>query len=144
MSGILRGHLDWKTYKLSSNEKDHSNNWGNLVMLLQAQNMYLKLHCILLSVKTIWVIGTLLLVKESQSDKKSDSDADCAEHDVGCWSQKWSARQGYNCSYKLLADTVLLTFLTWNSFFTVVFKLQWTSYTVLVSTLYFSNVCNLK
>jgi len=31
-------------------------------------------------------------VKENQSDIKIDSDADCAEKDVGCWSQKWSAR----------------------------------------------------
>jgi len=31
-------------------------------------------------------------VKDSESDKQTEGDADCAEQDVGCWSQKWSAR----------------------------------------------------
>ena len=37
-------------------------------------------------------LNFLLLVKEHNSDKKSEADSDCAEQDVGCWSQKWSAR----------------------------------------------------
>ena len=35
----------------------------------------------------------LPVVKESDSDsKRSEADVDCAEQDVGCWSQVWSAR----------------------------------------------------
>ena len=35
----------------------------------------------------------LLVVKENDSDsKRSEADVDCAEQDVGCWSQVWSAR----------------------------------------------------
>ena len=40
-------------------------------------------------------LNFLLLVKEHNSDKKSEADSDCAEQDVGCWSQKWSARYEY-------------------------------------------------
>lgn len=31
-------------------------------------------------------------VKGNDFDKGKEPDADCAEHDVGCWSQVWSAR----------------------------------------------------
>ena len=31
-------------------------------------------------------------VKENEFDKGKEQDADCAEQDVGCWSQVWSAR----------------------------------------------------
>lgn len=35
----------------------------------------------------------LPVVKENDSDsKRSEADVDCAEQDVGCWSQVWSAR----------------------------------------------------
>lgn len=35
----------------------------------------------------------LPIVKENESDnKRSEADVDCAEQDVGCWSQVWSAR----------------------------------------------------
>lgn len=44
----------------------------------------------------------LLAVKESESDKQSEPDTDCAEQDVGCWSLKWSAR--YTNLHLFLAD----------------------------------------
>ncbi|XP_015755097.1 PREDICTED: membrane-bound transcription factor site-1 protease-like [Acropora digitifera] len=43
-------------------------------------------------------------VKENQSDIKIDSDADCAEKDVGCWSQKWSARRATRSSLALVSN----------------------------------------
>ena len=38
-----------------------------------------------------------LVVKEDELKKETESsaDADCAEQDVGCWSQVWSARYMY-------------------------------------------------
>jgi len=47
--------------------------------------------CTVIDAKNV-IILILFTVKENQSDIKIDSDADCAEKDVGCWSQKWSAR----------------------------------------------------
>lgn len=37
-------------------------------------------------------VSFFFLVKESDSDKQNEPGADCAEQDIGCWSQKWSAR----------------------------------------------------
>ena len=35
----------------------------------------------------------LTTAKENESDgRRSEADVDCAEQDVGCWSQVWSAR----------------------------------------------------
>ena len=38
-----------------------------------------------------------LVVKEDELKKETEwsADADCAEQDVGCWSQVWSARYMY-------------------------------------------------
>lgn len=54
--------------------------------LLISWYLYVYLYMYLL------YVSFFFLVKESDSDKQSEPGADCAEQDIGCWSQKWSAR----------------------------------------------------
>ncbi|XP_015778554.1 PREDICTED: membrane-bound transcription factor site-1 protease-like [Acropora digitifera] len=61
------------------------------------------------------IILILFTVKENQSDIKIDSDADCAEKDVGCWSQKWSARRATRSSLALSHNLLIQSQLRHNS-----------------------------
>lgn len=61
------------------------------ITTVRSYTIILLCNCTVIDAKNK-IILLLFTVKENQSDVKIDSDADCAEKDVGCWSQKWSAR----------------------------------------------------